>query len=159
MKVKTCSDCGREGLLWKARPPLCKFCAGKANGVTAKKKLRRVPVLASKVKLTDFIKQARLYYLEAIAANIKRSGGKCTCDECEAPISNVTGLNVCHIVGKGANTALYFDKRNHFILGKGFIGQCSCGVVFDERGGKSGMKIYPRYVQIRADLNREYYNK
>lgn len=97
------------------------------------------------------------YYLEAITDNIQRNG-ICRCDECNNPIRNARGSNVCHIVGAGANKLLYLDKRNNFILGKGqLFGQCDCGVKFDDRGMKETMNIYPRYLEIREILNNEYY--
>lgn len=100
------------------------------------------------------------YYKEAITGNQSRNEGKVRCDECGAVLPQEkghAGRNVCHIV-PGRST--YLDKRNHFILGKGeMFGQCRCGILFDDEGGKEKMKIYPRYVEIKATLTLEYYSR
>ena len=104
------------------------------------------------------IKESVNYYRQAIALNIIKNKSVCRCDECGSPIKHPTGRNVCHIIGSGANKELYLDKRNNFILGKGeMFGECNCGWSFDESGEKSEMEIYPKYLEIRETLNREYY--
>lgn len=98
------------------------------------------------------------YYAKAIFANIERNKGKCRCDECGREIKTPTGRNVCHIIGKGANTALYHDIRNHLILGKGEIhDECNCGWLFDESGRWHEMKVAEHVKQIKEQLNKEYY--
>lgn len=172
MKEKICSGCGRKGPLWRSKPPLCALCV-KKTGIPGKKPKphisisrhhkpinsnRNKPVAKISPKKQEHITLSKQYYLEAITANIFKNKGVCLCDECNERISHPKGRNCAHIVGSGANPTLYFDKRNHFILGKGPIfNECDCLWKFDESGEKETMKIYPRYVEIRETLNREYY--
>lgn len=105
-------------------------------------------------------KQRVRYYKEAIIDNQSRNEEKVHCDECSAVLlqeKGHPGRNVCHIVPWRST---YLDKRNHFILGKGeLFGQCRCGILFDDEGGKEKMKIYPRYVEIKTVLTLEYYSR
>lgn len=100
------------------------------------------------------------YYAKAIFLNIKKNNGRCKCDECGEDINKPTGRNVCHIIGKGANTALYHDVRNHLVLGKGeLFGECNCGWMFDESGSWEEMNVALYARQTKETLNLEYYNR
>jgi 5-methylcytosine-specific restriction endonuclease McrA len=126
------------------------------NGIPEKKpkaELKRTPI-KKKVspKQRARIKLNQEYYANAIAANKKKNYGLCVCENCSKTIPNPKGSNVSHIVSAGANTALYLDIENHFIL----CGVCeavwSC---FD----KTTMNIYKESEERRIRLNHKYYNE
>jgi len=141
----------------------CKRCSDAfkmGKKITAHHKKEHPKQLKAALDKLEEIKLNQQYYLRAITDNILRNSGKCKCDECNEPIPHPTGRNVCHIVGSGANKKLYTDPRNNFILGKGlFKGECRCGIQFDDKGEKSTMKIYQKYLEVRTELNHKYYNQ
>ena len=111
-------------------------------------------------KKVEQIAENKQYYAKAIHANIIKNKGKCRCDECGHEIRNPIGRNVAHIIGKGANTTLYHDMRNHLILGKGeMFGECNCLWEFDESGYWEDMNVASHVKQVKETLNREYYSK
>ncbi len=79
------------------------------------------------------IKRSKMYYLEALVSNIKKNGKAC-CDECGMKIIRPNGSNVCHVIGKGADLRMYYEKTNNVILGKGWVGECNCKVKLTMRG-------------------------
>lgn len=161
MKVKNCSHegctCAR---IWSKG--LCRYHFMKEN---PPKPLNRTPI---KTKVTPKqkvrIKENKEYYKAAILLNIVKNKGVCRCDECGEEIKSPFGKNhgrlVCHVIGSGANAALYHDKENHFILGRGeLFGECSCGAKFDESGHRHEMKINKQAEEIRQRLTLKYYMK
>ena len=115
--------------------------------------LKRTPIkkkVSSKQRAK--IKLNQEYYANAIAANRKKNFGTCVCENCSRTISNPTGSNVSHIVSAGANTALYLDMENHFIL-------CEVCEAIWTNFDKTTMNIYKESEERRIKLNFKYYNQ
>jgi len=139
MKLKQCSKCGKTTKLWKANPPLCKYCSSggvKIAKITEKKK--------------DFIKMSKAYYSLAITKNKLSNGGKCICEECGNEIKSPSGRNVSHIISGGSNIALYLEPTNNFIL-------CAkCENIWTNIS-PSSMKIWGEAQERKEKLNLKYY--
>lgn len=137
MKLKECSFCGEQTKLWRSKPPTCAKCMPKA----------KIKVNTSKV--TKKIKESNVYYQEAIKENMDRNG-ECLCDNCGVTIPYPTGRNVSHIISKGANIALYYEKENNFIL---------CAMCEDvwTNGDKTKMRIFPESKTRTFNLLNKYY--
>ena len=108
-----------------------------------KKPKKPIPRI-SKKKL-DEIERAKLYYTNAINDNTIANKGVCKCEECGSPITAPRGNNVCHVVGQGAYSKLYFERINHFILCK----KCSN---IEQNGDRKSMKIYHEWERRRLIL-------
>lgn len=126
------------------------------KGLPQKKPKTPLKRTAIKVKVTSKqrakIKLNKEYYVKAIAANIRLNNGLCVCENCPTVIHNPTGSNVSHIISAGANTALYLDKLNHFIL-------CAICEGIWTMHDKTTMNIYPESEERRIKLNRKYYER
>jgi len=134
----------------------CKFHQYLRTDKPVKKLLTRTPI--KKKDRSAEIQEDNAYYSRAIQINIKNNNGVCLCQECNHEIKQPVGRNVAHLIGKGANKALYHDIRNHVILGKGeMFGECNCLWKFDESGEWESMKIAKRVIEIKVVLLREYY--
>lgn len=140
-KEKLCQcGCGRTGYIWSNG--MLKDCA---NRVSAKKKIEETA-------------ERNKYYKASIARNIVKNKGKCRCDECGQEIKQPKGHNVRHIIGSGANKALYFHPLNHFIMGSGpLYQQCNCGYEFDNGTKRQSMDIYLESERRRGQLKKEHY--
>lgn len=146
MKLKICSFCGKETILWKANPKACKECWAKH-----KPKVESEAKKESIKKRTESIKSSGAYYKRAIGQNIIDNKGKCLCDNCKAVIYPANGSNVSHIISKGSNAALYHHKLNNFIL-------CfDCEQKFSNEGKRSEMNIFKEYEHRKELLNNEFY--
>lgn len=137
---------------------MLKDCYMKATPPKPIKKSYLKPKISD--KRSDKIKVDREYYAKAIHANIVKNKGRCKCDECGYKIDYPIGRNVAHLIGKGANLALYHDIRNHVILGKGEIfNECNCLWILDESGEWEKMKLAEHIKQVKQQLTKEYYTK
>lgn len=137
---------------------MLKECYMKATPPRPIKKSYLKPKISD--KQSDKIKVDREYYAKAIHANIVKNKGKCKCDECGHKIDYPIGRNVAHLIGKGANLALYHDIRNHVILGKGeMFNECNCLWILDESGEWEKMKLAEHIKQVKQQLTKEYYTK
>jgi hypothetical protein len=156
-KKKVCKcGCGRDGYIWAKG--MLKDCYNRLHPPKPIKKSALKQKLSP--ERSDKIKVDRDYYAKSIHANIVKNKGFCRCDECCERIRNPTGRNVAHLIGKGANLALYHDRRNHVILGKGDIyGECNCLWMLDESGEWEKMKLADHIKQVKQQLTNEYYNK
>lgn len=137
---------------------MLKECYMKATPPKPIKKSYLKPKISD--KRSDKLKDDREYYAKAIHANIVKNKGRCKCDECGREIKYPIGRNVAHLIGKGANLALYHDIRNHVILGKGeMFNECNCLWILDESGEWEKMKLAEHIKQVKQQLTKEYYNK
>lgn len=137
---------------------MLKDCYMKATPPKPIKKSYLKPKISD--KKTEQIKADREYYAKAIHANIVKNKGRCRCDECDHKIDYPIGRNVAHLIGKGANLALYHDIRNHVILGKGpMFNECNCLWKLDESGEWEEMKLAEHIKQVKQQLTNEYYTK
>lgn len=137
---------------------MLKECYMKATPPKPIKKSYLKPKISD--KQSDKIKVDREYYAKAIHANIIKNKGRCKCDECGHKIDYPIGRNVAHLIGKGANLALYHDIRNHVILGKGeMFNECNCLWILDESGDWEKMKLAEHIKQVKQKLTKEYYTK
>jgi hypothetical protein len=94
------------------------------------------------------------YYQEAIEINKQKNGGECICENCFDPIQHPRGINVSHIISKGANLALYHDLLNHFIL----CFRCEGIWTANNGGEKTEMLIFPESEERKQVLTLKYYN-
>lgn len=108
-----------------------------------KKKPKPIPK-RSKKKL-DEIRLSKEYYQEAIKVNSLANKGLCKCEECGCTIITPCGNNVCHILGQGAYSRLYFETTNHFIL----CNKCS---EIEQNGDRKSMRIFPEWEKRRLHL-------
>lgn len=133
--------CGQNGLITTRSRGLCTLCESKrkTKPTTAKKAPKNLV-------------QNKEYYAQRITDNMIKNKGKCICEECGDEIKRPVGRNVSHIVGGGANTALYLESINSKIL-------ClKCEDIWTN-GDKTKMKIYPECMEIRQQLNLKYYTQ
>ena len=148
-RKKLCKcGCNQLGLYWKS---------GYLKGHHPSEK--GFPKKKMSEKTINKIAENNNYYRKAIALNIVKNKGKCLCDECGVEILNPSGSNCSHVIGQGANPTLYHDIRNHFILCNNLKDKGKCEQLFSDEGKKHTMKIYPKYVEIKEQLNREYYER
>jgi hypothetical protein len=112
------------------------------------KPIKFIPKMSAK-RAAEVVKE-KTYYREVIKEK-RKLDGKCYCEECELEILHPKGRNVSHIVGKGANEALYLDKRNNFLL----CVECEHQWTAID---PTVMKIYPKALEINVTLTREYYD-
>lgn len=146
MKLKFCSECGKETVLWKSSPKLCKNCAGKLSPKRESESKKD-----SIKRRTESIKSSGNYYKKAIAQNIIDNKGKCLCDNCKHEIVTPSGSNVSHIVSKGNNATLYHHELNNFIL-------CfDCEQKFSNEGKRIEMNIFQEIEYRKELLNNQYY--
>ena len=129
------------------------------KGLPPKKKsysLKRTPLKKgfSKKKQKQIV-ESKEYYADAIKENKDRFKGTCRCENCGNEILFPTGKNVSHVIGGGANLALYLDPINNFIL----CFTCE-GIWTDARGGsKYDMAIFPASEKRKEELTLKYYTK
>ena len=153
MKVKYCSECGFPKI-WSKN--LCRTCYYKSDHYKNKHPTFNKPQLPHPIKKVSDkrsgqITENKKYYKRAIGENIIKNKGKCRCENCNVEIYPASGSNVSHIIGKGANSALYLHPLNHFIL-------CfECEQMFSNEGKRSEMKIFAEYEHRRELLNNEFY--
>lgn len=155
-KEKLCKcGCGQRGLIWAKG--MLKSCYMKLHPYKPIKKSKIRPKTSDSRR--EKIKANNKYYLDAILRNKEKNGGICRCDECGEEIKHPTGRNVAHIIGSGANLALYHKIDNHLILGKGdMFGECNCLFEFDESGRWQQMKVAEHVKEVKQRLTAMYYD-
>lgn len=130
-KKKLCKcGCGQIGYIW---------ARGYLKGHEPKKPQ---PIAKFSAKKKESMKDDKQYYRWAIASNIAKNNGKCYCEECGVEIQEPIGMNVSHILSKGAWPEFYNHQLNHNIL-------CLKHHHQWEFGDKKSMKIYkPNQLKI-----------
>lgn len=160
-KNKKCIICGRDDRPWFSKKR-CKECTGKAYAqaamenakVKAGEKPNRGIVIKKIIpKQKVKIEENNQYYKRCIAENIIKNKDCARCDNCGEKIRKPTGRNVGHIISSGANSRLYHEPLNHFMLGKGeLFGECGCLHEFDEGTDRQSMNIYEESERRRTYL-------
>lgn len=117
---------------------------------TPLKKLKNYKIKKISKKKSAEIVKSKAYYELAINQNKKQNRGKCICENCGDEIKNPTGRNVSHIISGGANSALYLDMLNHFIL-------CFFCENTWTNEDKTTMGIYEESEIRKEKLNHKYY--
>lgn len=143
-----------------AKHKLCACGCGKTGPLYAKKMLKycyfrkfpQKPIKKVSTKKIGQIKDSNNYYKKKIGINIIENKGKCKCENCDAVIENPTGRNVSHIIGAGANTTLYLDLENSYIL-------CDKCEAEWTSGSRINMMIWPKALLVRQKLNLKYYTE
>ena len=110
-----------------------------------RKYLKRTPLKRGPTaKGRKQIRENKRYYAEVIATKPH------VCENCGKRIPKPTGSNVSHILGKGSNPALYYDKDNNYLL-------CKSCENWWTNGNKTTMNIYRESTEIARRLTLKYY--
>lgn len=126
----------------KAKKKLCKCGCGIMGYLWARgflkghEPIKPQPIAKVSDKRKKTMKEDKNYYRLAIAQSIVKNKGKCVCEECGVLIVEPSGMNVSHILSKGAWPEYYHHALNHNIL-------CVKHHYQWEFGDKKSMKIYP----------------
>lgn len=132
---------------------VCKCGCGKRGLIYAKGMLQACYNRIMIVDKRNVIALNNQFYKAMINRNIQRNQGVCRCDNCKREIQRPIGRNVAHIISKGADSSLYLNPLNHFILGRGEIfDQCDCLEEFDNGIHRQEMNIYEESERRKIEL-------
>lgn len=136
---------------WKPKKKKCKCPCGKEGYIWARgylkghEPVKPKPIKKTTAKQREKIKDNKDFYVEFIEQHKLQE-----CDECGAKLFKATGSNVSHIIAGSANTALYHDMRNAFLL-------CQTCENTWTNGDRTTMKIWPEAQRRRTELLHDHY--
>jgi hypothetical protein len=99
-KLKTCSSCGKERLLWKSSPPLCRECAQSVAVKNVSQQMRQ-PI---KVKPKPTVNGKPMYVALYMAAF-----GYGDADFIPSELSGERAVDVHHLICRGAGSSKNLD--------------------------------------------------